>query len=299
MARRGNTEILVLVLSMACPLAGSWWESQMAVASATRWFAAIYLVVGTVLLFVWQRFRGAERIRLATADTHSTVAESGKAGRLLLFFGRNAGCSRRVVRHRGGVFATADLRAVARFVVWTIGRGCFLCGPPGTRCLGIDSACDMAAVCGVRPGGRNRQPGERDNCVLTEPGRSEFVLGHASLDQLAADQRDRGRHVRDIVDRRHSLVRWRRGALLPLDGALAFQLAIPAFLNVWLLATAWLRSVDGPFSSPELLAVGDVRGWCAGLLTAAALALAFRFRGGPMIAGNRPQVAQKFVLASR
>ena len=57
--RRGNTGSLVWVLSMACPLAGSWWESQLAVASATRWFAAIYLVVGTALLFVWQRFAGA------------------------------------------------------------------------------------------------------------------------------------------------------------------------------------------------------------------------------------------------
>jgi hypothetical protein len=79
-----------------------------------------------------------------------------------------------------------------------------------------------------------------------------------------------------------------------MNSALAFQVAIPVAVNVWLLATAWLQLVDQPFSSPELLAVGDVRGWCAGLLTTAALTLAFRFRGGQAFAGTRQQTVRRF-----
>ena len=63
-ARRESTNVpsLVLTLSVACPLAGSWWASDFAVASATRWLGAIFMVGGSALVIAfWRRARWWQR----------------------------------------------------------------------------------------------------------------------------------------------------------------------------------------------------------------------------------------------
>ncbi len=83
---------IVPALFMACPLAASWCEPQMAVASAVRWYAIGFLIIATAAIVGWGLWRPNASGDRATIATPSGLRE------LMLGLSRTAGSCGRGVR---------------------------------------------------------------------------------------------------------------------------------------------------------------------------------------------------------
>ncbi|MDQ2855048.1 MAG: zinc-ribbon domain-containing protein, partial [Acidobacteriota bacterium] len=69
----------LVALVLICPLLAGRWELQIATASAWRWFAAIFLVLGSVPLWFRERF-GSTNFRLSWYGQEADSAEQQQAG---------------------------------------------------------------------------------------------------------------------------------------------------------------------------------------------------------------------------
>ena len=346
-----NVPSLLMALSVACPLAGSWWEPQFAVASATRWLGAIYMVGGSALLFVfWRRAhswrpRGSVGVNQSAYDHRSqfvpavfamvltpllilvpiALANPSNGGApqtindwllpllivwllIVLAIALVPGVSGHLAPARRGAAAatrwTREERAKlllfllggvpALGTTWyVVGRALAqtpIDGPASGSLFGLMGAAasysgplvlavPVLVAYGIwdRSGGLILAGGIVGNCAAT----AAYFLGFADQGlNLDLARWIRLAHLNGIVAAGFSLAwmgvsvwnsRRRTEARPPASRSLLVQVGIAAACNTLVLVPAWLTLVLNPSRSQLLLEAADAWGWCAGLLTAAAI----------------------------
>ena len=280
---------LVRVALIACPLVGSLWEPQFAVASATRWCAMIFVAVGTLVLFAFQQWARIRTAGLDSSEPPTTVDGRARpspdleiAGNLLFIIGAAPALAGAIYAVSAALAQTPVAGPIADSFFGRIGSA---------LSYGVPLALGALVLIGQAMRRRSAEFALGGGVFLVNTTAVAYLLSLAdptlTLDKLRWTAL---LQLIAIVAAGYSLV-WmgyvlwitrKRLARLPsIDASLAIQLGIPVFCMCWLIGSAWLRLVDQQIASPELVAVGDIRGWAAMLLTAIALLVAGRAYGRP------------------
>ena len=260
---------IILALFMSCPLAASWWEPQLAVASAVRWYAIGLLIVASAALIGWELWRRdpnrvgeaknwqcGSRALLVGLGCLSSLVGAGYAlalalahktttgPELLSIFGRIGPAISYAVAV--GIFALY----LAALAVWERSELLALAGG-----LVANIAATVAFVLRL--------------AQLHLPLHTVAWIGLAQLNAIVAA-------VYVLAWAAWRLRFARRESESAEPGPIVVLTAFAGLCNLAVLVPVWLEIVDDPKPTAELLAAGGVRGWLAAGLTAIAICAAGR-----------------------
>jgi hypothetical protein len=277
--KRNRFANILLALFTACVLAAGWWEPQLAVASAIRWYAVFYLIAATAVIFGWQawllrrRSVGADFVGAKTA-----AVLSGDERALLLLLG---GAPALAI----ACFAVAGVTLGGRPLVGPdplslfgrIGAAISYGGPVALLALtlvayAVHERSSLFALAGGLTGNVAATIAYLLRLADARlPLDTAAWIGLAQLNAIVAAV-----YVLAWLGHKSWYGRRNPAVASRAPGPMWVQIGLAAACNAAVLAPAWSKLIDEPALSTGLLPVAGAWGWSAAISTIVAIFAAER-----------------------